>query len=38
MKRMVFTLMVIACTAAIYGQKQQVDDFFSKYSEGLIRR
>jgi hypothetical protein len=33
MKRMVFTLMVIACTAAIYGQKQQVDDFFSKYSD-----
>ncbi len=33
MKRMVFTLAVVAITAAVYGQRQQVDEFFSKYSD-----
>jgi hypothetical protein len=32
MKRMVFALAVFTFTAAINGQKQQVDEFFSKYS------
>lgn len=33
MKRMVFTIVVIAFAAAVYGQRQQVDEFFSKYSD-----
>lgn len=33
MKKMVFTIAVIALTAAVYGQRQQVDEFFSKYSD-----
>lgn len=32
MKRMVFTLVIAALAASLYGQKDPLDDFFSNYS------
>jgi hypothetical protein len=33
MKRMVFTLVIAALAASLYGQKDPLDDFFSNYSD-----
>ncbi|MCU0458789.1 MAG: DUF4252 domain-containing protein [Bacteroidales bacterium] len=33
MKKMVLTVAVVAFTAAVYGQKQQLDEFFNRYSD-----
>ena len=33
MKRMILTFIIAACAAALYGQKDNLDSFFDKYSD-----
>jgi hypothetical protein len=33
MKRMVLTVIIVICAAALYGQKNSLDDFFNSYSD-----
>ena len=33
MRRLLFTIIITACVAALYGQKSSLDDFFNNYSD-----